>query len=194
MVRRTIAVAGVAVLLGAVIALPHAAASGGGACPPPITNGRVTTVTIRNFCFGPTVVHVQPGDSVSWINRDSTEHTVTGANRAFGSYRSLRRGHPVAWQFERAGVYPYYCALHLGMVGAVVVGGDGELAAAGDIGRGDVKRVRVLDPSSASLPPAPRVPSATEPNPSLAVAAGTGIALVGIVAARIRRRTVRRAR
>jgi plastocyanin len=182
MVRRSIAVAGIAALMGALIAIPNAGASGGGACPPPLTNGRATAVAIKNFCFGPTVVHVRPGESVTWTNRDSFDHTVTGANRSFGSYRSLKRNRSAAWRFERPGVYPYYCVVHPGMVGAVVVGGNSSLADAGDVGRGDVKRVAAFEPSSAEFPSAPAAPAATEPDVLVALPLG---ALVIVVAASV---------
>ena len=191
MVRRTVCLAAVATMLGWVVGLTPATASGGGACPPPLTNDRTTTVEIKNFCFGPTVVHVAPGDSVTWINRDAFEHSVTGANRAFGSYRLLRQNRRVSWLFERPGVYPYYCVAHLGMVGAVVVGGSDELAGAGDVRRGEVKRAPALAPSSAELPPASDVPAATEPD-LRAVLAAAAVAVIAVASVRLRRRVLAR--
>jgi plastocyanin len=191
MVRRTVSVAGVAALLGALIMIPNAGASGGGACPPPLTNGRTTTVRIKNFCYGPTVVHVDPGDSVSWTNRDSFDHTVTGANRSFGSYRTMPRNKSAAWRFESPGVYPYYCVIHPGMVGAVVVGGGSALAASDAIERGDVKRVSALEPSSAEFPTVPEARPATEPDLSVSLLAGAGIVVALVGSAGLRRRFTR---
>lgn len=105
-----------------VLAAPSADASGGGACPPPITNGSATKSTIKNYCFEPTVLYVKPGDTVTWVNRDPATHTVTGANRAWGSYKNLKVDASVTYRFNRPGVYPYYCVLHVGMVGTVVAG------------------------------------------------------------------------
>ena len=116
--RRVVGVLVVASLSVAAAGVAHA--SGGGACPAPMTNGPSRGAEIRNFCYEPTVVHVSPGEVVRWVNRDSIAHTVTGANRAWGGYRPLRRGSSVAYRFEAAGVYPFYCVLHVGMVGAVV--------------------------------------------------------------------------
>jgi plastocyanin len=97
-----------------------AGASGGGACPAPMTNGPARGAEIKNYCYEPTVVYIAPGEVVRWVNRDAVPHTVTGANRAWGGYRSLRRGKSVAYRFNSAGVYPFYCVLHVGMVGAVI--------------------------------------------------------------------------
>jgi plastocyanin len=110
------------VFIGAALAVaPAASASGGGACPPPITKGSGSAAVIQGFCFKPTVLYVEPGTSVTWDNEDWAEHSVTGANRAFGSYKVIRADRSATFSFEKPGVYPYYCILHPGMVGAVVV-------------------------------------------------------------------------
>jgi plastocyanin len=108
-----------------------ARASGGGGCGGPVTDERGTTVPIRNYCFTPTILRVQPGASVTWINRDRAPHTVLGANASWGGYEVLKRGRAVTHRFTRPGVYPYVCTYHVGMVGAVVVG---DAAASGAIG------------------------------------------------------------
>ncbi|MGH2540605.1 MAG: cupredoxin domain-containing protein [Actinomycetota bacterium] len=90
-----------------------------------MTESRGTAVRIRNFCFGPTILRAQPGDQVTFVNRDGVSHTVLGANASWGSYRQLRTGDDVSYEFRRAGVYPFVCTYHVGMIGAVVVGGPG---------------------------------------------------------------------
>ena len=57
-------------LLMSVAAPVASLASGGGGCGRPVTDGDGTRVSIRNFCFGPTVLRVRPGDTVTWVNRD----------------------------------------------------------------------------------------------------------------------------
>jgi hypothetical protein len=53
----------------------------------------------------------------------------------------LRRGDDLTYRFQRAGVYPFVCTYHVGMVGAVVVGGAGPAMAASTGGAGSVLRV-----------------------------------------------------
>src|SRR5207302_7019315 len=60
-----------AVATGWLLAGP-AYASGGGGCGRPVTDARGVHVRIRNFCFGPTVLHVRRGTTVSFTNLDST--------------------------------------------------------------------------------------------------------------------------
>jgi hypothetical protein len=78
--------------------------------------------TIEGCAFEPAVLYVEPGDEVTWINRDLAPHTVTGVAQAWGSSEVFEKGRKATWEFMEEGVYPYYCALHPGMVGAVVVG------------------------------------------------------------------------
>jgi plastocyanin len=106
------------------VAAPLASlASGGGGCGGPVTDDDGTRVNIRNFCFGPTILRVRPGDRVTWVNRDAFPHIVLGANGAWGGYDNVRRnGGQVSFRFVSSGVYPYVCTYHPGMIGAVVVG------------------------------------------------------------------------
>ena len=118
-------VAALAAVLGLVLALAPAGAataSGGGGCGEAVTDGSGTKVTIQGYCFSPTVLYAQPGDTVTWTNRDPATHNVAGANMAWGSFEQLRRKRSVSYEFPKAGVFSYVCSLHPGMVGTVVVG------------------------------------------------------------------------
>jgi plastocyanin len=117
------------VVLALVSAVP-AQASGGGGCGEPITKGSGTEVEIEAFCFDPTVLYADPGDTVTWTNRDGVPHNVGGANMAWGSFEQLRRGESISHAFSERGVYSYVCSLHPGMVGTVVVGDDVPMSSA----------------------------------------------------------------
>jgi plastocyanin len=167
---------------------PGAMASGGGACPAPITNGDTTEAEIENYCFSPTIVHARAGATVTWVNRDAAPHTITGANRAWGSYDKLKVGESTSYQFKETGVYPYYCVFHLGMVGAVVVGNNQQSSLPTER-RSDKSAVtHVEEPalqaaSAGSLP----IPRSNEPSKWLVlglVAMILVVPAVGIVASR----------
>jgi plastocyanin len=114
-----------AALAGALLPLIPAApvgASGGGGCGGPVTNERGTEIEIKRFCFKPTVLYAEPGDTVTWTNRDDVAHNVAGANLAWGSFESFREKRPVSYSFSKPGVFSYVCTIHPGMVGTVVVG------------------------------------------------------------------------
>ncbi len=104
-----------------VVGAPGPAGAGGGGCSEPITSRTSQRVAMKDFCFTPTVVHLDEGDSVTWVNRDFSRHNVAAAGSVWGT-NPLRRGDSVTVRFLEEGTYPYYCQFHYGMLGAVVVG------------------------------------------------------------------------
>ena len=65
-------------------------------------------------------VHLSAGGKVTWLNKDSTGHTVTNKSGLFdsGTFTTLRTW---SYTFTQAGSYPYYCTIHPNMVGTIVV-------------------------------------------------------------------------
>jgi plastocyanin len=118
--RAMLMIVGMMLLVGV---MPDVAlASGGGGCGRAVTDADGTSVSIRNFCFGPTILRVPEGETVTWVNRDDVSHVVLGANAAWGGYGKVRGGGEVSYRFVSSGVYPYVCTYHPGMIGSVVVG------------------------------------------------------------------------
>ena len=82
-------------------------------------------VTALDCAFAPTITSVPAGTTVTFKNGSGFTHLVTGANQEWGSRdEELAANGSVAYTFDKAGVFPYACALHRGMVGAIVVGAD----------------------------------------------------------------------
>jgi plastocyanin len=89
-------------------------------------------IKVAPCAFGPTVAHVPVGATVTFFNGPDFTHLVTGANAEWGSRDvELKPGQQVSYRFDKAGIYPYACALHRGMSGAIVVGDVSAPAAAG---------------------------------------------------------------
>jgi plastocyanin len=65
---------------------------------------------------------VTPGTEVTFVNRDQVPHAVTGAR--WGDATTMATGESVTHRFDEAGIRPFQCYLHPGMVGAIVVDGD----------------------------------------------------------------------
>jgi plastocyanin len=101
--RRTCALAGVALVLAAV---PAAASA--------------TTVEARDNVFAPRSATVSVGDTVTWKNAGDTAHEVTASAFASGN---LAPGASWSWTATKAGTFSYVCRYHesLGMTGTVVV-------------------------------------------------------------------------
>lgn len=107
--------------------------AGGGCHSATMTDAAGVSVDLTNRCFEPTVIRVQPRDTVTWTNQDADPHTVTGVAQSWGTYDELVPGESVSYEFDQTGVFPYFCLLHPSMVGAVVVGdGSASAATAGD--------------------------------------------------------------
>ena len=85
------------------------------------------SVQIKTFNFQPDPLKVKAGQKVTFINLDSTTHTVTAGTRkkpdkaTFDA--SLDQDGRFEYTFDKPGEYDYFCDLHSGdgMVGKVVV-------------------------------------------------------------------------
>jgi plastocyanin len=74
--------------------------------------------------YNPNPIEIKVGDTVTWINNDSSPHSVTSSsNDGSITFDSdvLRRGEIFSFTFDKEGRYPYLCTLHPSMVGIVVV-------------------------------------------------------------------------
>ena len=84
-------------------------------------------VAIQQFLFMPSIIEVAPGTTVTWINRDTTVHTVTsgvtGGDNTGDLFDSpeLQPGQEFSHTFDETGVYPYFCRFHSNMTGRVNV-------------------------------------------------------------------------
>jgi plastocyanin len=118
MARRALVLTGIAVL--AMVLLPAAPAAAGGCGE--VTEGATVTVALEGLCFHPSIVRVQPGRTVTFVNDDTMDHSVIGAGFSFAAAGFLEPGRGFSHTFDTPGVYPFSCYLHPGMTGAVVVG------------------------------------------------------------------------
>jgi plastocyanin len=127
-------------VLAALVLAPVAGVAAGGGCH--AENGAVhtegeTSVVRMDVCtFEPTVARVDVGTEVRFLNTSAMFHVITGERQSWGSQGELRQGEELRQTFDRAGIYPYSCPLHPGMVGAIVVG-DPDAAAAAPLGEAE---------------------------------------------------------
>ena len=99
--------------------------------------GTEADIRIATFAFEPSTLHVRVGDAVIWRNEDDILHTVTSGlpkrqgvpgvsedrpARPDGLLdRDLELNDTFNFEFEQAGTFSYYCDIHSGMRGKVVV-------------------------------------------------------------------------
>jgi plastocyanin len=124
--------------------MPSARVEAGGTCHPGegVSDERGTTVTMADNCFVATVLRVDEGATVTFLNKDSVLHSVTGVAFSWGDETAIGEGETIQHVFDENGVYVYTCLLHPGMAGAIVVGdGSGRGPAAASIDGDDVRSV-----------------------------------------------------
>jgi len=77
-------------------------------------------------CYIPSVIAIDFGNQVTWVNEDSAFHTVTSG--FYGESSELfDSGHldpyeSFTFDFDEKGTYDYFCTLHPWMKGQVIVG------------------------------------------------------------------------
>lgn len=68
-------------------------------------------VSIRDSTFIPERLAIYPGDTVTWTQDDSAEHTVTSQEGIFNS-GTLPPGEVFSFTFNDKGEFAYYCVFH----------------------------------------------------------------------------------
>ncbi len=76
---------------------------------------------LTTTAFNPDNYTVTAGTTVTWLNGDSTPHTVTSTTAGVFDSLNIASGATYSHTFSQAGTYNYYCAIHPNMVGKVVV-------------------------------------------------------------------------
>ena len=95
-------------------------------------------VEIDGIAFAPKRLEVEVGTDVTWVNFDDVAHTITSGVQAEQGVPGVSEGEDArpdgtfdgrldgkdasfSYTFGDAGTYEYYCAIHVGMVGKIVV-------------------------------------------------------------------------
>ena len=66
------------------------------------------TIDIKNFVFTPSTIIVGDGDTITWVNDDSSSHTVTADDGSFDSSSlSLRKSY--VHSFNAKGTFTHHC-------------------------------------------------------------------------------------
>ncbi|MCX6520160.1 MAG: cupredoxin domain-containing protein [Actinobacteria bacterium] len=92
----------------------------GATADPAADQGLSASVDIIDLDYSPREVTVTVGGTVTWDNTGAAPHTVTEQDSAWTS-ELLQPGDRYTRTFEETGTFSYYCTLHPGMVGTVIV-------------------------------------------------------------------------
>ena len=104
------------VLLGATTL---SACGDGGEATTAASGSDVATVTIRTFSFEPDPVVVPAGSTITFINEDAIDHTVTAGTREEPEPETFDgtlpgQGATFDLTLDEPGTYDYFCELHPG--------------------------------------------------------------------------------
>jgi plastocyanin len=104
------------------IVLLAVAGCGGDDKPPAATAtpAAVVPVAMRNIKFVPARITVKVGQTVRWTNHDKVAHTVASAKLKLAS-EGIENGESYEYRATRPGTFPYYCTIHAGQTGVLVV-------------------------------------------------------------------------
>jgi plastocyanin len=83
------------------------------------------SVDISGFAFRPDVLFITAGDTVTWTNRDSAQHSVVFLT-GLGQTENFGLGQSSSLRFIVPGTYKYICGLHGQSMSAMVVVGPAE--------------------------------------------------------------------
>ncbi len=74
------------------------------------------TVEITNFQYKPSVLVIQPGDKVTFINRDIVPHTATANDNSWDT-RHIEKDQSITIEVRQEMTLAYYCFYHRNMKG-----------------------------------------------------------------------------
>lgn len=78
------------------------------------------TVVIKDFAFTPANLTIKAGDTVTWVNQDSAQHSAWDLNDAFDT-GLLATGQSASLTFASAGTFSYRCRPHGNMRGTITI-------------------------------------------------------------------------
>lgn len=95
-------------------------------------------VVLDGLNFHPRALEVEAGTTVRWVSEDAVLHTVTSGEQGTQGVPGVSEGEPAqasglfdqdmpdegstfAFTFDEPGTYPYFCEIHPGMAGEIVV-------------------------------------------------------------------------
>ena len=87
------------------------------ATPAPTPQDKFTAL-ISNYKFTPAEITINKGETVTWTNQDSIQHTVTGDSFDSGLFG---KNQSYTHTFNETGTFNYHCTPHPYMTGEVIV-------------------------------------------------------------------------
>jgi plastocyanin len=87
---------------------------------PTATPAHVVDVAMRDIKFVPATTTVKLGQTVRWTNDDHVAHTVASPKLRLAS-EAIDGGGTFSYTPRRRGRFPYFCTIHAGQAGVLIV-------------------------------------------------------------------------
>lgn len=84
-----------------------------------VSDVKETLVTIQDDMFTSPVA-VKAGTKVTWVNNDTSVHTVVSDDGMF-DLGEVTQNQTKSYVFDTPGTYSYHCSMHEGMTGVIIV-------------------------------------------------------------------------
>jgi len=78
-------------------------------------------VKIKDFSFMPAEITIQKGDTITWVNQDTVQHTITSDQDNELDSELLSNEQVYSHTFNQTGTFPYHCTPHPYMKAQVIV-------------------------------------------------------------------------
>jgi len=107
-----------AVVLICLLALPLLL----GADPATKESGGAKKIEIKDKKYSPAKLTIKVGETIVWVNRDDSDHTIVADDGSFGTKDDdLNPGESYKFTFKKKGKYKYHCKYHPREKGEIIV-------------------------------------------------------------------------
>jgi plastocyanin len=89
----------------------------------PASGGGAVVIHMKNFQFVPKDAAASVGQTVRWVNDDSSDHNAVAQSGADFRSELFGSGESYETKLDTAGTVRYECTIHPGMVGTIKVSG-----------------------------------------------------------------------
>lgn len=88
-----------------------------------VTQAASVTIAIQYYVFSPSPLTIVTGTTVTWVNKDPTEHQIVSDTGAFPKSKLLKTGEKYSVKFSKAGTFNYHDGFNAFIKGTIVVTG-----------------------------------------------------------------------
>ncbi|MES2971307.1 MAG: plastocyanin/azurin family copper-binding protein [Patescibacteria group bacterium] len=86
-----------------------------------VDSSSAVSVDLSGYAFKQEIIKVKKDTKVTWTNKDSAKHTITGDEGNFIDSEAIGKNGTYEKVFDQTGTFQYHCNPHPTMLGAVIV-------------------------------------------------------------------------